>query len=193
VSYASSYAVRNGDEQVLRVDELIRMRQGERAVRLTYSVSNPSNRAVAFRASILGVSGGTASPTATPGRGLTIVDDRDGSGARLEEVRTSRLPRAISLRFRCRRGPLQGRHRVAGEQTWIGVYVRDALSEPRPDAVVRWSVFGVTDIAERTARTDTYGETTLRYAGARSGTDTVRVYVDLDRDGVQDEASLATP
>lgn len=84
VSYPSSYAVSDGDAQVLRVDELIRMRQGERAARFTYTVTNTSDRAVAFRPSVMGVTGGTAALTATPGRGLTVIDDRDGSGARLD-------------------------------------------------------------------------------------------------------------
>ncbi|HET8950961.1 MAG TPA: Ig-like domain-containing protein, partial [Solirubrobacteraceae bacterium] len=355
ISHPRSYAVRNGEQQILRVDELIRMRRGEQDVRITYVVTNVSNGPIAFRPASTGVVGGTAALTSSPGRGLTIMDGRNGDGARLEDVRTSSLPgdlapvpvpawnsyRAdmyhdtfgllrtagglgapkivpdwggvavewtdhaaaplaagataryeILWRFdlvpplyvtsprrdgyvgatgtitarlgdalgapdagapvrwsvsgantRAEAGAVTGadgtatltytsanagwdtvtvyrdldgdgtwdasepRQTVdmywspplpplrvstpgyapqAGEQAFVDVNVRDELSEPRQGAAVRWSVSGVTELAETTARTSSYGQTTLRYTAPRSGTDMLRVYVDLDDDGVRD-------
>lgn len=66
--------------------------QGEKELRFTYVVTNDSDRVVRFRPSSMAVVGGDAALTSTPGRGLTVIDDDAGDGARLEEARSSTLP-----------------------------------------------------------------------------------------------------
>ena len=92
VSQASSYAVTNGGEQLLRVDQLIRMREGERAARFTYDVTNVSGGPIAFRPSVTGVTRGDATLSTTTARRLTFLDEGSELGARLEEVRSSTKP-----------------------------------------------------------------------------------------------------
>ena len=92
-SYPSSYAVVDGSSQVLRIDELIRTREGSGDARFTYRVTNVSGGPVAFRPSSMGVvPWGDATVTATPGRSLTFTDQYGRNGARLEEVRSSTIP-----------------------------------------------------------------------------------------------------
>ena len=93
ISTPSSYAVSDGTSQVLRVDELMRMRADRDDVRFTYVVTNVSDAPVAFRPSATGViPWGDATLTNTPGRGLTFTDQHGGDGSRLEEVRSSTIP-----------------------------------------------------------------------------------------------------
>jgi hypothetical protein len=76
--------------------------------------------------------------------------------------------------------------RPAGDRVWIGARLRNEFGE-LISGPLRWSVSGVTDVPETTARTDEYGWVELSYVGARSGEDTVTVYADVDGDERRDE------
>ena len=157
---------------------------GGAAVRWSVEGANPQ----AERSAAAGADGAvTLSYTgANAGRDLvTVYRDLDGDGTRdaSEPQQTEDLYWDLPL------PPLtvgQPAVRQAGEETSIGVWVHDELSRRRPGVRVRWSVSGVTNLAEQAVVTDDDGGATLRYTAPRSGTDTLRVHVDLDGDGEQD-------
>ena len=254
VSYPTSYAVRDGQRPVLRVDELIRMRAGEKTARFTYVVTNVSDAPARFRPSSMGVvPWGDGTLTATPGRGLTLLDENGGDGGRLEEVRSSTLPGDLApvpvpawnsyrtgmyhdvfglLRTAdgigaARIVPQEGgvavewadhvtaalpagasaRYEIvwrfglhtplsiraeqpqtpyAGATGTVTAKAGDAVGAPVAGAALRWSVSGANPQPERRVVTGPDGTATMSYTSANAGEDTVRVYRDLDGDGSRD-------
>jgi hypothetical protein len=73
-----------------------------------------------------------------------------------------------------------------GTKQRITATVVDIAGLRVPSVTVRFAVTGANTIAESGLTTDQNGEAAFEYTGANAGTDTVRAYADIDRDGVQD-------
>jgi hypothetical protein len=74
----------------------------------------------------------------------------------------------------------------AGEPVQVGAWLRSESGEPFSGAL-RWSVSGITSVAERSATTNGDGYAELSYTAPHSGYDTLSAYADADGDEVHDD------
>jgi adhesin/invasin len=72
-----------------------------------------------------------------------------------------------------------------GQQHCVIATLSDALGNPTPGVLVRFSIIGP-NATTGTRTTNSAGEATFCYTGMRIGPDTITAYADTDRDNVQD-------
>jgi uncharacterized protein (DUF2141 family) len=134
-------------------------------------------------------------PMSTPGEVTWLVCDTmaEGAGQAVEAPATVAQERNHPALGRRLAGPPAIVDLVpsvataaAGAKHRVTATVRDVARLPVESAIVRFSVSGANAAAETGATTNADGQASFEYTGANAGTDTIRAYADVNRNGALD-------